>query len=585
MEADLAVTARAFERLLDDRNRSLAEKARFLSSDHAYRQIYGFGGRQDLETVSRNHQRRIGADLMVLLNFSGEALANTLEPGSATAPAAIRRLLEQALKSDTGEARDIALVGSVPYQLVAVPLYAPDPVAMVVLGFGVDLALAEGLKRDTNNTEIALLFDQSAAASVLVACTLDAARCAALQARNAHANGVLDVAGEPYLTSVLRLGGGADGGLALLQRSVDAELADYYALRNRLLTIFAISLVLALVAAAGFSRLVTRPVSLLVQGVRRITAGDYTARVELAQRDELGQLADSFNHMSEGLAERDRVRNLLGKVVSPQIADELMNRRIELGGEELEATILFSDVRDFTRISESLAPQQVISLLNDYLTEMNAIIEAHHGVVDKYIGDAIMALYGAPLPHADSAGNALRSALDMLDAMDGINAKRRQRGDVEIEIGIGINTGTVVAGNMGSMSRLNYTVLGDAVNLASRLEGLCKFYGVPTIAASTTVTAAEDIVYRELDRVRVKGRSEPVTLVQPLRSLPPEQPTFERALAAYRARSWQEAYETFAGLQRDVDDTLYAVYAERCHQFMQRPPAADWDGAFLFEQK
>lgn len=585
MQRDLDVTARAFERLLDERSQALAEKARFLSSDHAYRQIYGFGEREDLETVSRNHQRRIKADLMLLLDFTGRALANTLEPGQASAPEAVQRLLLKALAGDSGEAGAIGLIRDEPYQLVMVPLYAPDPVAMVVLGFRVDLALAEGLKRDTNNTEIALLFDRGEQNVLMAACTLDAIHCAALEQFDDQVNGVWALAGDPYLTRVLPLGDEIGGGRAVLQRSVDAELAAYYVLRNRLLLIFALSLLLAIAGAAGFSRIVTRPVSLLVQGVRRIAAGDYSTRVELQQRDELGQLADSFNHMSEGLAERDKVRNLLGKVVSPQIADELMSRNIELGGEEVEATILFSDVRDFTSISESHSPQAIIRLLNDYLTEMNAIIEAHHGVVDKYIGDAIMALFGAPLRHPDSAGNALRTALDMLDALEAINNRRKQRGEVPVSIGIGINTGSVVAGNMGSMSRLNYTVLGDAVNLASRLEGLCKFYCVPVIAASATALASEDIVFRELDRVRVKGRSEAVSLVQPLRRLPPEYDAYRQAMAAYQARHWRDAHEQFLRLVDQVGDGFYRVYAERCRQFMQSPPDADWDGAFVFHRK
>ncbi|MEM0953113.1 MAG: adenylate/guanylate cyclase domain-containing protein [Pseudomonadota bacterium] len=585
MQRDLDLTARAFMRLIEQRNQSLADKARFLSSDHAYRQIYGFGEREDLETVSANHQRRIKADLMLLLDFSGEALANTLSPGDATPPEAVSHLLATAMASDSGEASTISLIGDLAYQLVMVPLYAPDPVAMVVLGFIVDLPLAEGLKRDTDNTEIALLFDRGEQEVLMAACTLDAMHCAALERLDTHVNGVWDVAGDPYLTRLLPLGNAEGGGRAVLQRSVDAELASYFQLRERLLLIFAVSLVIAMAGAAGFSRLVTRPVSLLVQGVQQIAAGDYAARVKLRQRDELGQLAESFNQMSQGLAERDQVRSLLGKVVSPQIADELMSREIELGGEEIEATILFSDIRDFTSISESHTPQAIIHLLNDYLTEMNAIIEAHDGVVDKYIGDAIMALFGAPLQRKDSARSAMQTGLDMLDAMKTLNALRQQRNELPIDIGIGINTGKVVAGNMGSISRLNYTVLGDAVNLASRLEGLCKFYAVPIIAADSTAAAAADVTCRELDRVRVKGRSEAVTLMQPLQALPPEHSRYLVALQAYREGCWREAQAMFAELSLSAEDPFYAVYAQRCQRFAESPPDADWDGVFTFQRK
>ena len=585
MLRDLDLTARAFSRLIQDRNRALAEKARFLSSDHAYRQIYGFGERADLETVSANHQRRIGADLMLLLDFSGNALANTLNPGQSTIPDAVHRLLSRAIDSDNGEADVIALIGNEAYQLVMVPLYAPDPVAMVVLGFRVDLQFAEGLKRDTDNTEVALFFDRGEAGTLMAACTLDAAHCSALEQANTQTDGVWNIAGDRYLTRLLPIGAANSGMRAILQRSVDAELAGYYQLRARLLSIFAMSLLFAVAGAAGFSRLVTRPVSLLVGGVRRIADGDYTTRVTLHQRDELGQLADSFNAMSQGLAERDEVRSLLGKVVSPQIADELLSREIELGGEEIEATILFSDIRDFTSISESQSPQAVIRMLNDYLTEMNGVIESHQGVVDKYIGDAIMALYGAPLRHEDSAGNAIRTALDMLDVVQTFNASRRERGEVCIEIGIGINTGSVVAGNMGSISRLNYTVLGDAVNLASRLEGLCKFYCVPVITSGYTAARAKKVVFRELDRVRVKGRSEPVTLLQPLRALPSEHASYLGALQTYRDQDWLGAQAMFAELWHTTHDALYEVYADRCERFVASPPAPSWDGAYSFDQK
>src|SRR5262249_27100495 len=216
-------------------------------------------------------------------------------------------------------------------------------------------------------------------------------------------------------------------------------------------------------------------------------------RVGLKQKDELGSLASSFNKMSEGLAERDRVRDLLGKVVSPEIAAELLRKDAILGGEEREVTVLFSDLRNFTSMSEKLAPQEMLEILNRYFTGMSAIIEKHGGVVDKYMGDALMALFGAPLADPDDADRAMQAALEMTEALDDLNRRWQKRGLPTIGVGIGINTDIVVAGNMGSETRLNYTVIGDGVNLASRLEGLTKTaeYEARIIISGSTLANAK----------------------------------------------------------------------------------------------
>ena len=381
---------------------------------------------------------------------------------------------------------------------------------------------------------------------------------------------------------------GDSNNIALLQRSLNEELAPYYALRNVLLAIFGGSLFLSVLGGSLLSGTVTRPVALLVEGARRIARGEYDSQVNVQQQDEIGRLADSFNDMAKGLKERDQVRNLLGKVVSPQIAEELMSKDIELGGEEVEASILFSDIRSFTSISEAMTPQQVIEMLNHYLTEMNDIIEQHSGVVDKYIGDAVMAIYGAPLAHPDSAQNAVNSALKMQRAMAQINLRFQDWGIPPLAIGIGINTGTVVAGNMGSMTRLNYTVLGDAVNLASRVEGLCKNYGSPVIITDSTRQACGDLRCLELDRVTVKGKSEPVTLFRPIVDGEiglEELETYQSALNAYRACDWELATGYFTALQQQFPGELYRMYLDRLRHFASHPPAEDWDGVFVLTTK
>jgi adenylate cyclase len=252
---------------------------------------------------------------------------------------------------------------------------------------------------------------------------------------------------------------------------------------------------LAVSVALGvrIARGVSRPVLELAEGARKIAAGDYRHRVKVQQEDELGALALSFNRMSEGLAERDRVRDLLGKVVSPEVASELLRKDVLLGGEEREVTVLFSDLRNFTAMSENLSPRETLAILNRYFTRMDSIVEKHGGVVDKYMGDALMALFGAPLANPDSADWAMNAALEMGEALDDLNRQWEKRGLPAINVGIGINTDVVVAGNMGSETRLNYTVIGDGVNLASRLEELTKLpeYERRIIISGSTLAKAK----------------------------------------------------------------------------------------------
>ena len=274
---------------------------------------------------------------------------------------------------------------------------------------------------------------------------------------------------------------------------------------------------LAISALVGIwiARGVSKPVLQLAEGARKIGQGDYQYRVNVNQPDEMGLLASSFNHMSAGLAERDQVRDLLGKVVSPAVAAELLRKDVTLGGEEREVTVLFSDVRSFTTMCEALAPQEVLGILNRYFTRMSAIVEAHGGVVDKYVGDAIMALFGAPLANPDDADRAMKTALDMCEALDELNSQWQVRGRPAINVGIGINTDVVIAGNMGSQARLNYTVIGDGVNLASRLEGLTKTpeYATRIIISSTTLAKAKGRYQtRRLGEVAVKGKQKPTEI-------------------------------------------------------------------------
>jgi len=310
-------------------------------------------------------------------------------------------------------------------------------------------------------------------------------------------------------------------------------------------------------------------------------------------RDELGALAASFNEMMQGLVERDQVRDVLGRVVAPEIAEELLSRDIELGGEERDVTVLFCDIRGFTGLAEREPPERMVRILNTLLTGASAAIEARGGVVEEFMGDGVKALFGAPLGHVDDAERAVLAALDLLAALPRINAEVAALGGAPLAVGVGINTALVVAGRMGSLSRLKYTAVGDGVNLASRLEGLTKRYGVGIVASESTVAECPRIAFRELDRVRVKGRSAPVGIFEPLGRADRIDPaTRERvrlhqaALERHRARDWGEARERFEELARRAPgDRLPRIYLERIARLQAEPPGPDWDGTVDHDEK
>ena len=266
-------------------------------------------------------------------------------------------------------------------------------------------------------------------------------------------------------------------------------------------------------------------------------------------------------------------------------------RRFSMAGESRKLTVLFSDVRNFTALSENLAPPELSAMMNAYLTPMTAIIHDQHGTVDKYVGDLIMAFWGAPVDNPQHAQDAVAAALAMQQRMLKLAQEFRARRWPELSIGIGINTGTMNVGDMGSKFRKAYTVLGDAVNLASRIEGLTKEYGVDIIVGEDTRRAVPNMVYREIDVVRVKGKAKPVSIYQPLgtrvsKEHSDELERYARALAAYRQRRFEDAEAEFVALAAaNPALRLYALYRARCAGYRLALPPEGWDGATTFETK
>jgi len=273
------------------------------------------------------------------------------------------------------------------------------------------------------------------------------------------------------------------------------------------------ALLLAIVLSAVLSRSLTRPVSALVSATERVGTGDYTAKVDVQSVDELGVLGHAFNDMAHGLELKERYRGVLDKVVSPEIAEELLRGDVALGGEKREVTTVFADIVGFTRRTDGMEPMRVIAMLNECMERLSAVVEAEGGVVDKYVGDAIMAIFGAPFGRGDDTLRAVRAALGMQHAMAALNAERAQRGEAPVEVSIGMNTGLVMAGNMGSANRLNYTVIGDAVNLAARAE-YAAGAGQVLMTESTLERVRDDVVVRDTGLHELRGFAQPVRLYE-----------------------------------------------------------------------
>jgi adenylate cyclase len=324
--------------------------------------------------------------------------------------------------------------------------------------------------------------------------------------------------------------------------------------------------------------------------------GDRNATVNLtvtplvdANEQTLGSMV-----VIEDITEERRVRATMARYMSKEVADQLLAAgEAELTGKDQEVSVLFSDVRGFTTLSENLGARDTVSLINAYFTEMVDVIFERNGVLDKYIGDAIMALFGAPFPSDHDADNAILAANEMFLRLRDHNARQSRRGLPELQIGVGIATGDVVVGNIGSTKRMEYTVMGNSVNLASRLESANKRFGTTILVEEATIRRLKTpTLLREIDRVRVKGQATPVSLFEALAHRAGEPgldamlDTYNAGLAQYRKRDWAKAAEAFEEASRGMtEDRPSAIYLDRCRNYAKAPPPEDWDGVFVMSEK
>jgi adenylate cyclase len=298
--------------------------------------------------------------------------------------------------------------------------------------------------------------------------------------------------------------------------------------------------------------------------------------------------------------EKRKIRTAFGQYLSPEVIRRLLLNPKLVEPKKTEITVMFSDIRGFTTISEKLDAQDLAIFLNQYLSDMTSLVFEYAGTLDKYIGDAVMAFWGAPFEVDDHAINGCNSALRMMQRVRTMQQEWQAQGKPKLDIGIGLNSGVASVGNMGSELRYGYTALGDTVNLSSRLEGLNKDYGTHIIVNETTygATRTADFVYRELDVIRVKGKSQPVTIYE-LISRKGEDSVygsaeevqlrleeFARGREQYRKRLWEEAQRTFQSiLDRWGEDGPSRLYWKRCQDYLFDEPPSGWDGVFTMTHK
>ncbi|HTL52018.1 MAG TPA: adenylate/guanylate cyclase domain-containing protein [Planctomycetota bacterium] len=357
-----------------------------------------------------------------------------------------------------------------------------------------------------------------------------------------------------------------------------------------------IVLVVAMLIAWWQARSLTRPLEHVAMVAEKVGHGDLNQTVDVRSKDEIGQMGIAINSMIKGLKERDFVKSTFKRFVAASVVDHLIEdpQKLQLGGEKREMTVFFSDLVGFTSTAEKLSPETLVVLINEYLGAMTETIFQHEGTIDKYIGDAIMAFWGAPLARNDHALRACKAALDNVAALRKLWASWEARGLPLFDVRIGINTGPMVVGNMGSHVMMGYTVMGDAVNLGSRLEGANKGYGTRVMISEFTLAHVKDQVeVREMDLLTVSGRSGAVRVYELLglkgqitAEAIAAARSFEKGLAAYRAKQWDLADREFNNtLVLNPGDSVSKVFLERVAEFRVNPPPEQWDGVYMMKGK
>jgi len=512
-----------------------------LTRDWGFRNAFGAADPATIVDAAQNLLSRSdeAADVMLITDMDGRVIADTAVEGFTELNATWASLMERAAASTDGVAEAVLTINDTPYQVTVIPLFLPAPVAWIFAGFPLDGRFVASIKQSSASYVSVLRYqgiefpDMSENSSFNALQMSDSAPGRVMASTLTEEDARLTLAGiDPlqfatsqrirlqeadYGTLVRPLSADPASGeliIAVIQRFYRENQVNLAQLQDRLFSFSMLVISVSLLAVVLLARTFTRPILALARRVRLIEQGHYSAGTlsyTTSGSDELTQLDQSVSAMAEGLAEREQIRDLLGKVVSPEIAAELMGGHIELGGEERIVSVLFADIRGFTALSEQQTPSQTLHMLNQCFEKICFAIESSGGVVNKFNGDAVMALFGAPVAHIDDADRAMQALLSIESAVRELS-ENPALPTAGLSIGLGIHTGLVVAGNMGSKNRMNYTVIGDSVNLVSRLESLTRLYGVSNLVSEASVKALgnDAAKYQWLDLVRVKGKREPV---------------------------------------------------------------------------
>jgi adenylate cyclase len=390
--------------------------------------------------------------------------------------------------------------------------------------------------------------------------------------------------------------------LAQVHASAATVMADQRRAIWITVIVTAIAAMLGLLFASLVGTGITRPVRLLLQGTREVEAGQLDRSIDVGTRDEIGQLSAAFNRMVDQLRHKEQIRQTFGRYIDPRIVEGLIGQSTVAAteGQRRVMTVMFCDMKGFTGLSEGMTPQGLVKVMNRYLSIMSEPIRAQQGIIDKYIGDAIMAYWGPPfIDEADEARLACLAAVEMMERISGLRKELPELLGVrtiptDCDLRIGIATGEALVGSIGSEFMMSFTVMGDAVNLASRLESANKVYGTRCLAAqATNAAAAKSVEVREIDRLVVVGQTQPQVVFEIMGrvgELSAEQIAlrshYSEGLAAYRARHWDRAVGALkAALAAVPGDGPCMVLLTRIESLRHNPPPADWDGSWHLDQK
>jgi adenylate cyclase len=525
LNRELLTTGEVFDGLLAERAARLETNSILLASDFALKNILATHfdpsayDPATLASAALSYRKRIGVDLFWITDEAGVLLVSA--DGVAPDGRSLAGLspLTEAIETEDAAAA-IGAVDDSLFQLVAVPVFGPDVIGFLLLGQSIDDALARRLRQATGSNISFLtqgrVFASSWPAQARARFVPDGEVRSGLL--NATAPRTTALGRERFVSLTVPIESSLPQPLyALMQGSYDKALAPLRSLQRRIVVMGTAALLAALMIGIGLASGITSPLQSLVAGMREVVKGNLRYRSKIDREDEIGFLAQSFNDMVGGLEERERLRDTFGRFVSNDVAEAVLAGRIPLEGVSRDVSILFQDIRGFTGLSERMDPAALLGLLNQFFTEVVAAVEAEGGVVKQFLGDGVMALFGAPQTYPDHAERAVRAALGIVRRLAALNEILQRQGVAPLAIGVGVHSGAVVAGLIGPDNRMEYGVVGDAVNLASRIETLTKeLHTTILVSAQIASQLGPAFMLGRTAALPVKGRTQSVEVVEVL---------------------------------------------------------------------